>query len=188
MSDSEYTDDESDDEEYNNIIYDPEEESKTRFNISICELYNRRLHGNADNIDILYHYLIYERYKKLDVQYINLTINHIKYNYRNLNNRNHNIFRNYRKIINNPNYIKPEITECIYLNTGHCIAIIKTIWIKLIQKKWKKIYKERQLSLIYRCNPNSLKYREIYGRWPSNCLNYPGLKGMLSELSRTSSR
>jgi len=171
------------------ICYEPEERSITRFNISICELYNRQLHGYANTLreNVLYHYLIYERYKKLNIEYINYTINHLKNEHNNLNDKNHDIFRNYRQILNNKNYIKPEITECIYLDTGHCVAIIKTLWIKLIQRKWKSIYKERKLCLIHRCNPNSIKYREIYGKWPNNCINYSGIKGMLSELSRASS-
>jgi hypothetical protein len=192
MQSSEYEYDEyniSDDEsEFDDVYYEPEEMSATRFNISICELYNKKLHGNADNMEVLYHYLIYERYKKLNLEYINLAIENIKNEYNNLNNKNHDIFRNYREIVNNFNYIKPEITECIYLNTNHCIAIIKTIWLRLIQRKWKSICKERKLCISMRCRPNSLKYKEIYGKWPNNCLNYPGIKGMLSELSRSSSR
>ena len=41
MSDSDYTESEynSDlDDDYNDVLYDPEEESITRYNISICEL------------------------------------------------------------------------------------------------------------------------------------------------------
>ncbi len=178
------TDDET---EYDNICYDPEEKSLTRYNIAICELYNRRIHGNTNDNYVLYHYLIYERYKKLNMKYINYTIKLLKKDHKNLNNFNYTVYRNYKKIINNKNYIKPEITECIYLDTGHCIAIIKTLWIKLIQRKWKKIYKERKICLSYRCNPNALKYREINGKWPSYCLKYPGLKGMLTELSCASS-
>lgn len=173
--------------EYDDICYGPEDISKTRFNISICELYNKRLHGNPDNTDVLYHYLVYERYKILNIEYINSTIQYIKREYNGLSNKNHNIYRNYKQIINNPNYIRPEIIECIYLNTGHCIGIIKTFWIKLIQRRWKNVFKERKLCLSRRSNPNALKYREIYGKWPNNCLINPDLNGMLSKLSRTSS-
>ena len=33
---------------------------------------------------------------------------------------------------------------------------------------------------------NSLKYREIYGKWPDDCNEYPLLKGMLSFLTHVS--
>ena len=182
MSDSEYTDNEYDsDYEDDDIIYDPEEESITRYNISICELYNRRLHGN-ENSDVLYHYLVHCRYKFLDMDYINDISNNINLEYQYLGNQTHDIFRNYKQIITKENYIKPEITECIYLNTGHCIAILKTFWLRLIQRKWKNIIKERKNIIKKRCNPNSLTHREITGKWPEDCLRFPQLKGMLSGL------
>lgn len=186
--DNEFDEYDSETEYDDDICYDPEEISLTRFNISICELYNKRMHGNPDNRNVLYHYLVYERYKRLNMDYINSSIAYLQREHNGLNNKNHDIFRNYRQIINNTKYIKPEITECIYLNSGHCVGIIKTFWIKLIQRKWKNIYKERKMCISRRCNLNALKYKEIYGRWPYDCLIYPSLKGMLSELSRTSSR
>ena len=143
MTDSEYTDSDNDsdyDEENEYIFYEPEEESLTRYNISICELYNKYIHGNA-NTEVLYHYLVHSRYKKLDMEIIGDICNHINTKYQYLDNQGHNIFRNYREIITNQNYVKPEITECIYLDTEHCIAIIKTFWIKIIQRTWKNILK-----------------------------------------------
>jgi hypothetical protein len=77
---------------------------------------------------------------------------------------------------------KIEIAECIYLPSQHCVSILKTFWLRLIQRKWKKIINERKLIIIKRCNPNSIKYREIHGIWPNNCFIYPTLKGMLSNL------
>ena len=77
---------------------------------------------------------------------------------------------------------KIEIAECIYLPSKHCVSILKTIWLRLIQRRWKKIINERKLIIKKRCNPNSIKYREIHGIWPDNCFIYPILKGMLSNL------
>jgi hypothetical protein len=48
-----------------------------------------------------------------------------------------NTIRNFAKIICNKNYIKPEIAECIILPTGETIAILKTFWIRIIQKVYK---------------------------------------------------
>ncbi len=94
------------------------------------------------------------------------------------------IINSYKSISNTLNL---EIAECIYLPSQHCVSIIKTFWLKLIQRKWKNICKERKLCIVRRANPNALKYREIYGKWPNNCANYPIMKGMLSKLSRTTS-
>ena len=93
--------------------------------------------------------------------------------------KNHKLIRNYHNIIRGPNYIKPEIAECITLPTGENIVIIKTMWIKIIQRKWKKVYAARQHIIKCRSCPSSLSTRQLTGLWPRHCLQMPGLKGML---------
>lgn len=181
MGDSEYTDsdNESDyDVDISNKIYEPEEESLTRFNISLCELYNKNVHGNV-NSEVLYHYLVFFRYKILDIEHIKETIELINSEYLSLSNKSHDIYRNYSEIIRNEKYIKPEIIECIYLDTGHCIAIKKTYLIRIIQRSWRNILKKREQIIKIRCHPNSLRQRENTGKWPESCRIYPSLKGML---------
>jgi len=161
---------ESDDESYDSYsetdedkyIYEPEEHSLKKYNIVLCERYNLYFHGISSN-EIKFHYLIHFRFKYFNFDYINYLI---QFNSK----------------------CKPEIAECIYLNTGHCIGILKTFWLRIIQKKWKKVLIEQKKINRLRSNPNSLKYREIHGSWPKNCINYPRLKGLLSNLSRASSR
>jgi hypothetical protein len=77
-----------------------------------------------------------------------------------------------------------QISECIYLDTQECVAIIKTIWLKLIQRTWKKIYKIRKNIICIRKDPSSIFYRETNGKWPCNCFNMPCLNGMLSHLKK----
>lgn len=96
----------------------------------------------------------------------------------------HIFIRNYENIISRPDYIKPEIAQCIILQTQHSVAILKTIWIKLIQRKWKKIYAERQSIMRKRMSPSSLSTRELTGKWPKHCQHLPSIHGMLSNLSR----
>jgi hypothetical protein len=93
----------------------------------------------------------------------------------------HKTIRNYHNIISQPNYIKPEIAECFELPTGEYISIIKTMWIKFIQRKWKTVYAARQHIIKCRGCPSSLSTRQLTGKWPKNCLYLPGLKGMLSK-------
>jgi|694.fasta_scaffold17959_8 hypothetical protein len=168
--------------EDNNIdisYYEPGEESLTKYTIVLCDLYNEKVHGIANNEIIKYNYLTINRYKTInsviydDAKYFNNVYNSRR-------NKNHNIFKNYKNIISNKNYIKPEIAECIYLlDEGQCISILKTFWIRLIQKTWKNIYKQRILINKKRYSQRSLKYREIYGKWPEDCIEYPKLRGML---------
>jgi hypothetical protein len=94
----------------------------------------------------------------------------------------HPIIRNYHNIILRQDYIKPEIGEYIILPTQESVAILKTFWLRIIQKKWKKVFQERKNTIRERCNLSNLSIKEIRGRWPKSCVNLPGLKGMLSVL------
>jgi hypothetical protein len=173
---------------YEDEIYNSDEYSSTRFNIALCELYNEKLHGNTLS-DVKYNYLLHTRFKQLNMNCINEFADFLNnsysssFNYQ--DNLHHNIFRNYRNMVVTGNYIKPEIVEVLYLknNEGfsdYCISIIKTVWLKIIQRTWKNIYKKRQEIIFKRKQISSLLCREINGRWPDNCMQYPGLRGMLS--------
>jgi hypothetical protein len=94
----------------------------------------------------------------------------------------HPIIRNYRNIILHPHYIKAEIGEYIILPTLEAIAILKTFWLRIIQKKWKKVFQERKKIIKQRCQITNLSLREINYMYPNICRNLPGLKGMLNNL------
>jgi hypothetical protein len=173
----------SDNEDENEIIYEPEEESVTKYNIVLCELFDREIHGGIYNIS---EWLVLYRFKELDSVYIYDFADELNAEYLHLamtgRIRNHNIYRNYINIIKKDNYIKPEIAQCIYLESGHCVCILKTIWIRLIQRKWKNIIKEREEIIRKRKNPLSIRKREITGMWPGDISQMPVLKGMLYRL------
>lgn len=78
----------------------------------------------------------------------------------------HPTIRNYHNIISRPNYIKPEIGQYIILPTQEAVAVLKTFWIRIIQRKWKKVFKERKEQLRLRYDESKLS----------------GLKGMLKNL------
>lgn len=155
ISDDESTGSWSDESNIDDLIYEAEELSNTKYSIVLCEKFNNLRHGKSNEANN--HYLVHIRLKTLDMNYIN----HIK----SINPR-----------------IRLEIGECLYLPSQHCVSIIKTYWLRLIQRTWKKIYKEQKNIIKKRCNPNSIKYREIYGKWPDNCRSLPCLKGMLSQV------
>ena len=52
----------------------------------------------------------------------------------------YSVLRNYSTIISNPQL---DILKIEYLNSHHIIVTKKTIWLKIIQRRWKKIYKQR---------------------------------------------
>ena len=127
--------------------------NKRRFNLVLCEILNTHLHGNDDNIDG--HYLIinkfdastgsaiysgsdndsesddddYSVYSDDSDSSLSLFTNiHNDYYHQQVPNTvKHSTIRNYRNIIARPDYIRPEIAECIVLPSQHTVAIIKTI-------------------------------------------------------------
>ena len=172
-----------------------------KFNLILCELHCPFIHGKTDSSDpnIETHYLVFDKYNPYTYTYLshsvgddetdytidmNMDIEYLSYNYRvEYLEIEHPTIRNYTNIINRQNYIKPEIAQCILLPTQEVIAILKTFWLRIIQRKWKKIYKDRQQIIIQRTHPDALYFRCVYGKWPNNCNYLPGFKGMIADLS-----
>ena len=96
----------------------------------------------------------------------------------------HPTIRNYPNIVTRSNYIEPQIAECIELATLETVAILKTMWLRIIQRKWKRICLERNRVISCRKNPINQRIREASGKWPPHCRYLPGLVGMLNELSK----
>ena len=166
MSEDYDTEDEGTD--YGDIVYEPEEPCKSRFVIALCELHNKRIHGPGPKG----HYLVYCRYKELNIDWIGETGDFMNLEYQYLHNLTHDLFPNYRQIVMTPNYVQPEIVECIYKD-DYCIAIKKTFWIKIIQRAWKRVLNKR---LNIKKSLSTLRHRELTGRMPA----MPGLRGLLT--------
>jgi hypothetical protein len=91
----------------------------------------------------------------------------------------HKLLRNYNNIIKNPNYLNLQIGKIHYLKGDESVCVIKTLWLKLIQRSWKRVYKIRKLIMQRRCRPDSIMYRQFSGKWPNNCNFMPSIRGML---------
>ena len=186
--DSESYDDDDDESDIDDDIYHPEEPSPTRYNIVLCELHNPKMHGIDPASKVSSHYLVDCRFKRLNMKIINANASIITHVYSRLLNRgdsrtnSHPIYKNYTNIVARNTYIKPEIAECMYLETHECVAVLKTHWIRLIQRTWKNVMRKRADVIQKRTNPHALYNRQITGNWPSDCSNCPGLKGMLSSI------
>ena len=181
-----------------------------RFNLVLCEIHYSPFHGKSKSSYkyIEGHYLLIDKFDGIsgialdtdeeeisdsDSDSDNDNDNRVAHisnvqqlylnEYASLISRNfpHKTIRNYYNIIRKPDYIKPEIGECIELVTGEQIVIIKTIWIKIIQRNWKKVFAKRQLIIKYRTSPTSLSFRQLTGKWPEYCLYMPSLNGLLSK-------
>lgn len=58
-------------------------------------------------------------------------------------------------------------------------VVLKTFWLKIIQRKWKNIYKKRMEVLNVRKRAQSIFHKETTGQWPVHANYFTGLKGML---------
>jgi len=174
-----------------------------KYNLIICELHHPYIHGKTDESDanIESHYLVVGRYDGVtgvtlyehqdddlnDLSVININdaiegFTSYYYQAQHILNRRlpkHPIIRNFANIVTRAGYIRPEIAECIELSTLETIAILKTFWIRIIQRTWKKICKQRQQVRNSRIQISALLFREIHGKWPQNCCYMPTLRGML---------
>jgi len=149
------------------------------FNLVLCELFNTKIHGIDSQSDknIIGHYLLCEKIDLLRenhneyiedlIELYNMKYENILQNYKYYK---HPTIRNYEAIIGNENYIKQEIGECFYLSGDECVVILKTFWLKIIQRKWRKVFKLRCECLNRRKKINNIRYKEIHGKWPGECM------------------
>lgn len=144
--------------------------NNSKYKLAICHLFHPTLHGQTENSDtnILGQYLVfwevnsrnlyfnnyYNRYLNDLTHFYNIIISHFP----------HPIIRNYSNIIKRENYIKFDIVKIDTLNGLEEVAYIKTFWLKIIQRKWKKIYHNRKNLIKKLSNPKYLLKREITGK------------------------
>ena len=157
----------------------------------IPEIYNKVFHGKTVDSDpniegqflVLQSFYLYPNSKISDFfKYANnLCKFYKKYYEKNYydSSLSHKLLRNYNNIIKNPNYLDIQIGKIHYLKGDECVCIIKTFWLKLVQRSWKRVYKIRKLIMQRRCRPDSIMYRQFSGKWPNNCNFMPSIRGML---------
>lgn len=175
-------DSDTDDVIEENLLYDFDYLPRTRFSMGLCELYNDKIHGPTDNDAVNSGFLLLCRFKELQFKpirrYTQRVVRLVHRAPRHLF-KHHNMIRNYPVLYSR---IKPEILECHYLDKDDIMCVKKTIWIRLIQRTWKNIFKKRQQILKQRYTISSLRYKEINGHWPIHCVNLPSIHGMLNRL------
>lgn len=178
----------------------------TKNYLMLCELFHPYLHGFNENSDpnIFGHYIVAyikdnetsdseSEYSEYDDDYTNDTdelildegvVSLFKNKYKKLVkyiqrfnvDMEHKIIRNYVSIITKNNYITPHIGQRIYLSGNECVAIIKTMWFKVVQRCWKRVYKKRiQIISNIIKNPQYLLKREYD---PNYKIRIPSIHGM----------
>ena len=72
------------------------------------------------------------------------------------------------------------------LTDGTYSMILKTYWIRLVQRHWRRTYRKRCVILRHRANPHIRKLFEINGRYPYPLDKMPSAYGMLSVYAKNS--
>jgi len=149
-----------------------------RFNLVTVCVYNSKVHGSPECDG---HYLVYSALMQTNY-YTRMVLHNIKEMNAFYSNRarNHRFIRNYKVITNSPIVCSPQIAECVYLPGGEQVAIIKTMYIRLIQRAWKKVYAMRVRVLMNKLHPTNILHRLAHGTWPECCTNLPTIRGLLS--------
>jgi hypothetical protein len=115
------------------------------YNLILCEIYHPSKYNIDSNSDenletqiiVIYSYK-YNGIKSLSN--MNKDIKYIKkirmFIYESL----HPCIRNYNNI--NKKLLNIQIAKKVILKGGECVAILKTFWIKIIQRTWKKVFRK----------------------------------------------
>jgi hypothetical protein len=76
---------------------------------------------------------------------------------------------------------KIDIMNLNIIEDGTYAVIVKTFWLRLVQRHWKKTFQQRKMVIRGRSNLNALRIREISGKFPRGLNRVPSLHGMLSD-------
>jgi len=142
----------------------------SKYNIAFCEIFNSSVHGKSDtsskNIDS--HFLvstILNIHDFYNSPFMYQMFNFMRYNYMtyvDFYDYLHPVIRNYHQILIKKKYVFFEIIECVELEGGEHVAIYKTFWLRILQRKWKRYYKlkmKRLSALLHQ--PYGFLLREI---------------------------
>jgi hypothetical protein len=95
-----------------------------------------------------------------------------------------NCFNYYNNIFNRNRNQGTDIMKAIVIedhnNYKLYTVVLKTHWIRLIQRHWRKIYKQQSYIIRQRCKIQNMRYREIHGYYPKHINRLPLLNGMLN--------
>jgi len=152
------------------------------YNLAICEVFHPILHGHDENSSpaINNHFLVYTLIDLVDF-YNNAYLserNSLK-RYRHAIqilhgsslNETHPTIRNYQKV--SKKYIRLEIIQTDILTGNEEVAYLKTFWLRIVQRRWKKVYKERKVLMLRRSQPAALHERQRTGQWPTPLRVWP---------------
>ena len=164
-------------------------EDQPTYQLALCEIHHPLLHGplvqRPEEYNINNHFLIYTTYSAREFYNNDYKPEEVSFQrYRHQQalamrlNETHPSLRNY-----NQKYCRLEIIQYHILNVNgsrYHIAYLKTFWLRIVQRCWKKVYKARQELLVRRSSIKALEERHRTGSWPKHLRTWPQFKLNLS--------
>ena len=141
--------------------------------LAICELFHPVLHGIDENSspDIINHFLIYTAIEVDDFynkEYVYEEI-HLR-RYRNAALR----LLNMHTQTQNKKHMRLEIVQAHELQPGQeSVAILKTFWLRIVQRCWKKVFRARKELIKQRGSIRALRERARLGCWAPHLRQWP---------------
>lgn len=184
-SSSEYPSSDSDSEDSQSIEINDSMESDTEYDSETEEMVDRIYFHEEDFLDSekedKHYYIGNSRVSsdKLYILYANAVtpttffrfdINHVKW-----------YLHDYSIFVTNSNI---DIMKLFILDDHTYTVIIKTYWLKIIQRHWKKVYSQRKYCISRRRQIKTMMYVERNGMYPYDCHSMPGLQGMLMSYNK----
>ena len=189
---------------------------RPRYELVLCEYFHHHIHGFDDDSDpcIDSHYLVHTRFPVPGTTSTSTTTTtsstdpwkhlqavcvQLHRLYRNLLHTqaaidtigymsNGHRLRHYRHLAENPLTYLPQLAEVYHLRGGECVAVLKTFWLRLVQRSWKRVFAKRQDVLRRRGRPEELAWFQRMGKWSPECGALPSVRGMLALPARPALR
>ena len=173
--------------EYNTMLANPilaPANPKPAYRLAICEIFHPVIHGQDENSspNVTNHFLVYTQIDLSDF-YNNAYLSE-ENSYRRYSrakqilhgsmNETHPTIRNYVRVTNK--YIRLEIIQADVLTGQEEVAYLKTFWLRIVQRRWKKIYKARKELIHQRSQLQAIRERQRTGQWPILLRNWPRFK------------
>ena len=148
--------------------------------LAICEVFNPVFHGSDENSspNINSQFLVYtlidlDEFYSGEYLYEANSLRRYRHAITLLHGSEHPNIRNYQKVARK--YMRLEIIQADVLVGGEEVAYLKTFWLRLVQRRWKKIYQARKEIIQKRSHIQALQERQRTGQWPIGLRTLPTL-------------
>jgi hypothetical protein len=131
----------------------------------VCELYNDALHGRKK---VNGHFLVYSVFGSSVLKAERTSAYLSKFNRKLAKTggvqMRHKTIRNYEQLTKTNAFTAPQIAQCVRLPSGEMVAVLKTVYLRIFQRLWKKFYKARMDKLKRRNNIHHILLSRL--TWP----------------------